>query len=47
MFFVFRERFPYFNALQTNLVLGEFASIFQVKQILTIGRELEKGEVVF
>ena len=39
--------FPYFDVAHTNLVPGEFASIFQVKQILMIAQELQKREIIF
>ena len=39
--------FPYFDVLHTYLLPGEFANIFQVKQIGVIAKELQKREVVF
>ena len=39
--------FPDFDVVHTNLVPGEFASIFQVKQIGIIAKELQKREVAF
>ena len=39
--------FPYFDVVHSNLVPGEFASIFQVKQIGMIAKELQKREVIF
>ena len=39
--------FPYFNAVYSNLVPGQFASIFQVKQISIIAKEIQKWEVIF
>ena len=39
--------FPYFDVVHSNLVPGEFASIFQVKQIAMIAKELQKREDIF
>ena len=39
--------FSYIDVVHSNLVPGEFASIFQVKQILIIAKELQKREVIF
>ena len=39
--------FPCFNAVYSNLVPGQFASIFQVKQISIIAKEIQKREVIF
>ena len=39
--------FPYFNAVYSNLVPGQLASIFQVKQISIIAKEIQKREVIF
>ena len=37
--------FPYFNAVDSNLVPGQFASIFQIKQISIITKAIQKREV--
>ena len=39
--------FPYFNAVYSNLVSGQFASIFQVKQISMIAKKTQKRKVIF
>ena len=40
-------RFLCFNTVHSNLGLGQLASIFDVKQIGVIAKELQKQEVIF
>ena len=40
-------RFLYFNTVHSNLGPGQLASIFHVKQIGIIAKELQKREVIF
>lgn len=43
VFFVF----PFFDAVYSNLVPGELTSIYQVKQIGMIVKELQRLEIIF
>ena len=44
---IFFSRFPHFDAVPSNLVPGQVASIFQVQQVGIVARELQKREAVF
>ena len=39
--------FCYSNAIYSNLIPSQFASIFQVKQLSIIAKEIQKREVIF